>query len=158
MFVAAANDLGVAEPPSRWDVLPDGRVDKAAYYGSVDTMPVKSYASLGDAGLRFAYLNATPGDVVVFSKRTLHVSDPRPHVLRARAPTSRVAVVWRVVVRGPDGTVPLWAGHLHARRYAPGVARNFSERAHADSFSASRHGLVDRCLGTSRPPALAARS
>ena len=96
-------------------------------------MPLKQYADLASTKLAFAYADLEPGEVLVFSKRTLHMSDPRPHVLadlRARFP-DRLAVSVRaaVVARDAAGGVPFWPSHSWTSKLA-------TDQAWADAWMA----------------------
>jgi len=92
--------------------------------GDVSTRPEypqRSFGSLSEMGLRsVSYLDMKPGDCLVFSKRTLHMSDPRPY-LQGHAVT-RHAINARVVLR-PEGrrTVNFWPDFIYA---VPGPKAN----------------------------------
>ena len=263
MFLGETPELTSRDPPTRWEIFPDGRAAKTLYYGSIDTMPVREFATLDEARLGFTYSRPrgrfhlgerrspfrlicaapdrgrrTAGVVLVHTPETqtpfffeqiskydsgrgprLLKADvarvgpaaepprtsasPRRHrVVRPRSsddpgrgprnihaahrgvaatrprrrrhhvnttprrggaataspragrgvdPASRVALVWRVVVRNPKtGRLPLWVSHIHAKNYAPELGpRNFTERAHVDSFAVdTRHDLIHKCHGT----------
>ena len=66
----------------------------------------------------------TPGECLVFSKRTLHMSDPRPHLDPNRpdfipvGQLQRLAMNVRIVVRPRRGArqMNFWSGHEYARK------------------------------------------
>jgi len=82
-------------------------------------MPLKAFASVEEAGLRFRYLNMSAGDVLVMTKRQMHFSDPRPRwrgAARLGIDVDRLAFNVRIVLR-PSGwqnneTLPFWSQHL----------------------------------------------
>lgn len=52
------------------------------------------------------------GDCLIFSKRTLHMSDPRPHL--EGASVNRLAMNVRVLVKPRDrSTFNVWTGHRY---------------------------------------------
>ena len=84
--------------------------------------------------------------MLVFSKRTLHVSDPRPPLLAARGldPGSRVALVWRVVVKDARGRLPVWGGHFLAQRYV-NLSYSVADEVRVDRVAGiGRHELLRR--------------
>jgi hypothetical protein len=94
-------------------------------------MPLKVFANLSSAHLSFGYADLDPGEVLVFSKRTLHMSDPRPHLvadLMARYP-DRLAVSVRAAVVADDEArgVPFWPAHS----WTAGLA---TDKAWADAW------------------------
>ena len=82
-------------------------------------LPLKAFSSVEEAGLRFRYLNMSAGEVLMFTKRQLHFSDPRP-VWRGAAKhgmdIDRLAFNVRFVLRPPgwanNRTIPFWSKHL----------------------------------------------
>ena len=75
MFLVEASDSVVDPHPIHYTFTSDGgaRVQFDEY-----GFPLRTYPRIDDAGLQFRYLGMEPGDCLVFSKRTLHMSDPRP--------------------------------------------------------------------------------
>lgn len=116
MFVVKTPELREHDLPVRFVFLPDGTVQKTHHdnrhsYALGPERVEAVYSSAAACAITFAYLAMQPGDCFVFSKRTLHMSDPRPR-LHGRA-CNRIAVQLRVVVRRPgEDTIPFWAGHL----------------------------------------------
>lgn len=79
-------------------------------------IPLRRYKSVADAGLSFKYLNMSAGECLLFSKRTMHLSDPRPFLRRQVAPghLARLAMNLRVLVKEPGATtIPFWSGHKY---------------------------------------------
>jgi hypothetical protein len=116
MFLAPGL-ASASAPPQYWASSPDG----GARWGSQpsaaadDTYPepvqppTSSQRGLKAAGLKhFLYLNMTPGDCLVFTKRTAHFGDPRP-AMRGMVHSRRLAVTARVLVRPENSrTAPFW--------------------------------------------------
>ena len=75
------------------------------------------WARWGDeSGLEFQYLDMHAGDCLVFNKRSLHLSDPRPSL--SGHPATRLALNFRVVIRGKDeDTIPYYPGFQFAKIY-----------------------------------------
>ena len=75
------------------------------------------HCSLSTLGIKLSYLDMRPGDLLLFSKRQMHMSDPRP-ALRDVVNT-RQAAHGRVVVRpaGARGIV-VWPGHAYLQDLA----------------------------------------
>ena len=73
-----------------------------------------SNCTLEGLGIRLHYLDAQPGDILVFSKRQMHMSDPRP-TLRG-VTNMRKAAHGRFVVKskGEQG-IRFWTGHPYVR-------------------------------------------
>ncbi|KAH8054651.1 hypothetical protein JL722_8590 [Aureococcus anophagefferens] len=80
-------------------------------------------------------------------QRTLHMSDPRPHLLRdlRERPPDRLAVSVRAAVKDADGGLNFWPGHTSAPRDGPGLGQDRAprgERAEAvNSTKEMRHQL-----------------
>ena len=72
---------------------------------------VKRFVPPETLDMSFSYLGMTPGECLIFSKRTLHMSDPRPLMKGERA--RRLALNVRVLIRNPKfgGKVHVWFGH-----------------------------------------------
>ncbi|KAH8053300.1 hypothetical protein JL722_9523 [Aureococcus anophagefferens] len=121
LFVAETPELLESDPPLRWDFDERGGATKNTYLGTQFPMPLKTYGSWErGAKLSFRYFNGTEGDALVFSKRTLHMSDPRPHLLRdlRERPPDRLAVSVRAAVKDADGGLNFWPGHTSTARLA----------------------------------------
>ncbi|KAH8069681.1 hypothetical protein JL720_11987 [Aureococcus anophagefferens] len=81
LFVAETPELLESDPPLRWDFDERGGATKNTYLGTQFPMPLKTYGSWErGAKLSLRYFNGTEGARLL--KRTLHMSDPRPHLLR----------------------------------------------------------------------------
>ena len=102
MFMARTDELSPDDDPVELFLNPGGSVSKNALHPSEANphakVELKRYASLDECALSFEYLACDPGDLLIFSKRTLHMSDPRPH-LREHADVRRLALNMRVIVR-----------------------------------------------------------
>lgn len=59
-----------------------------------------AYATVDELDMKFDYIAAKPGECVVWSKRTLHMSDPRP--LLEKRTVKRKVIQIRVVLRPMD--------------------------------------------------------
>jgi len=117
MFIARTPHLLPSDPPVRFVLSRDGTVVKTFHDKRFPPeCPLKIFASADACGLTFAYLAMQPGDCLIFSKRTLHMSDPRPH-LRSE-PITRLACEARIIIR-PEGTdiLPFWYNHPYAEDF-----------------------------------------
>lgn len=112
MFMASTPDLSSSDAPCRYVVQSDGSVLKVHHDASDDECPMKRFATAEDAGLRFEYLDMKPGDCLIFSKRTLHMSDPRPHL--EGTSINRLAMNVRILVKpAARDTFNVWLGHRY---------------------------------------------
>lgn len=107
-----------APPPLPWDddesvafhFAPDGSLRVVANDGSDAPPGEPTYGAtrrqLGGAadaascGLRFRYVDARPGECLIMSRTTLHMSDPRPWAA-GRPAVDRRAVTMRVAIKPP---------------------------------------------------------
>ncbi len=110
MFMAHTNDLHKDDLPVIYVQSDDGTIMKRIndFDRSLDNdIPVKTFSSFNETGLEFRYLDMHAGDCLIFSKRTLHVSDPRPFL--AGLSVKRRALNVRIVLRdkGKD-TIPVF--------------------------------------------------
>uniref|UniRef100_A0A7S3B575 Uncharacterized protein n=1 Tax=Haptolina ericina TaxID=156174 RepID=A0A7S3B575_9EUKA len=138
MFMASTPDLSSSDMPCRYLVQQDGGVVKAHHDTSDEECPIKSFSSLEDAGLRFRYLDMRPGDCVIMAKRTLHGSDPRPH-LRGET-VDRLAMNVRILIK-PKGrrTFNIWTGH----RYFSYIANMKSLLKHVQKDASGKYMKVN---------------
>lgn len=88
--------------PVRFIPTTGGVVRKLLHGRTVHEQVLEEY-SVDEADLSFKYLDMQPGDCLVMSKRTLHMSDPRPHLRNEKV--SRLALNVRVLVRPSDTNV-----------------------------------------------------
>lgn len=109
MFMVSTPELDIDDTPIKLVPKPDGTVLKMLNDNKTTTV-IHKYASLDSLGLQFEYLDMQPGECLVFSKRTLHVSDPRPHLKKQNVP--RIAFIFRVVLR-PRGSDTIQFNHRH---------------------------------------------
>merc|ERR1712196_431069 len=92
-------ELGPQDPPILWRVNPDGSASKGLHLAlppAADPVPVKHYRHVSDCNFTFEYLDMKPGELLIFSKRTMYMSDPRL-VLR-NLPANRLAMNIRIVL------------------------------------------------------------
>jgi len=115
MFLVDTPELKSHDLPAHWEVGEDGTVRKVLWASG---MPAKAYSTVEEAGLGFRYLNMSAGEVLVFSRRTLHLSDPRPiwHGLAAdggeiRRQAMHVRIALRPPGWGANRTLPFGPGH-----------------------------------------------
>jgi len=123
MFMGKSAQLEPSDPPCEFFFEPGGAVSKNVLHPSKADPSKKdvlaSYVSVDECGFSFEYLHCQPGDLLVFSKRTLHMSDPRP-VLRSMQ-TNRLAINLRVLIlppgaKGtsyPERPLRYWGGHWY---------------------------------------------
>ena len=101
MFLATTDDLGKNDPPVGYVPGDGGAIFKGL--NDVDHNPIlKRFTDINDSGLEFHYLGMRAGDCLIFSKRTLHMSDPRPFLSGRLA--NRVAMRLVVPLRSKDKT------------------------------------------------------
>ena len=113
MFMANTNDLSEDDPPVTYVPTENDRVRKSI---AGPDIPVKFFSNLTESGLEFQYLDMHAGDCLIFSKRTLHMSDPRP--LLAGKATNRLALNVRLIVREKDeDTIPFWPDHIYQKMF-----------------------------------------
>ena len=112
MFMARTATFARSDPPCRYLMQADGSVTKVLHDASDVEPPLQRFDSLEASGLRFEYLDMAPGECLVFSKRTLHLSDPRPHL--DGEDVGRLAMNVRVLLRPADRpSFSVWAGHRY---------------------------------------------
>ena len=122
MFLAHTPHMLPTDPPIQWRFSGDhkGGYTEFEHKGIPDQtgvrrFPLRGHETYRDTQLSWRYLNMTPGECLVFSKRTLHMSDPRPH-LSGRVPVGqlrRLAMNVRVAIRPKRAakSMPVWLGH-----------------------------------------------
>jgi hypothetical protein len=116
MFLANTDDLHDDDPPVTY--LPDknGGIVKTFADVRYPETPLKLFTSANESGLEFQYLDMHAGDCLIFSKRTLHMSDPRPFL--AGNPPKRLALNVRLIIREKDeDTIPFWPGHIFQKKW-----------------------------------------
>lgn len=91
-------------------------------------------------GFEFEYLDAKAGDALIFSKRTMHMSDPRPHWHGQEHLNRRSVVVLRIIVR-PAAGAPLALNTSHER------LRMFFSRPRGALSRAEQHFKDDALTG-----------
>ena len=94
MFLARTPELRDDDPPLRFVGSRAGSVRKTLNKYLYAEPTVKVYNSLDDLQLSLEYLAMQPGECLIFSKRTLHMSDPRPHLKNLKV--RRLALNMRV--------------------------------------------------------------
>ena len=112
MFLANTDDLREDDLPVGYVPFESDRILKAT---SPD-IPLKIFSNLTESGLEFQYLDMHAGDCLIFSKRTLHMSDPRPWL--AGKPPTRLALNVRLIIRDKDeDAISFWPGHAYQKRF-----------------------------------------
>lgn len=143
MFLVRTPELSSEEGPVRFLTMPDGRVHKTLHTTEHPEPVLKVYDRLDDCQLGFEYLAMAPGECLVFSKRTLHMSDPRPHMRGERI--ERLALNVRVLVRKPgEGTISFVPKHHYCRMFA--LHRELVRRAER-AEGADAHGRLRVSVG-----------
>ena len=116
MFMVNTNDLQRDDPSVRYLPNKNGGIVKTLHDRNLPNIPLKVISTFNESGLEFQYLDMHAGDCLIFSKRTLHMSDPRP--LLAGKPAKRLALNVRLVVRDIDGdAIPFWPGHFYQKMF-----------------------------------------
>ena len=94
-------------------VQADGSVHKT--YHDTNAEPVlATFPNASALGLKFRYLKLREGDCLVYSKRSLHMSDPRPYWKDPTVRIDRIATNVRAFVGPRDqraGTFEFAPGH-----------------------------------------------
>jgi len=113
MFMAHTPDLQSHDLPARYLMQKDGSVQKVLHNAAPhEECPLRHFKSVDDLDFTFTYLDMKPGDCMVMSKRTLHTSDPRPHVLGETI--KRLAMNVRVLIKPADRpTFGIWPHHQY---------------------------------------------
>ena len=110
IFLVTSPELSANDPPVRFVWNEDGTMSKLRHTEDRPEYPLKGYARAADANLSFHYMDLDAGDCLLWSKRTLHMSDPRPHMRGAW--NERVAAHLRVSVRSRShGAIDYWPNH-----------------------------------------------
>ena len=111
MFMVKTNDLRDDDPSVRYFPTKTGGVVKTIHDSNYPESPLKAFSTFNESGLGFQYLDMHAGDCLIFSKRTLHMSDPRPFL--AGRSSKRLALNVRFIVRGEDeDTIPFSPTHI----------------------------------------------
>ena len=153
MFLAQTCFLSGHMPPVRVEFHTDGSAAIVANAGGVNPHTFERVRDFRMLDLKLSYVDAQPGDCLIMSKRTLHMSDPRPHL--AGTAVRRLAINMRVVLRSRvDNALPLNTNyHLNGEReaYKPlqeGVAKSnyiappACGHVHCHKVKVERHQLV----------------
>ena len=115
MFMVNTNDLRDDDPPVRYFPTKTGGIVKTFHDQNKPESLLKVFSSVNESGLKFQYLDMHAGDCLILSKRTLHMSDPRPSL--AGKTINRLALNLRVIVREKDDdTIPFWPGHIYQKK------------------------------------------
>jgi len=116
IFLVTSSNIDAHDPPVRFVWNEDGSMTKLRHTEDRPEYPLQGYASVHDANLSFHYMHLEAGECLIWSKRTLHMSDPRPHL---RGGTNeRSAAHLRVAVRAhPGAALDYWPNHPYAREY-----------------------------------------
>mmetsp|Transcript_72348 Transcript_72348/g.143635 ORF Transcript_72348/g.143635 Transcript_72348/m.143635 type:complete len:168 (-) Transcript_72348:154-657(-) len=146
MFLAQTPFLSTKLPPVRLEFRPDGSVLMVANEGGLSPRCYMKAQHVSDFELNMSYVDARPGDCLIMSKRTLHMSDPRPHL--ADRTVNRLAINMRVVLRPPSSsTVPLdtsYGRNRMRKAYLPlapcpdSIEESASQRVARDAFGLHR--------------------
>lgn len=125
MFMIQTDALSPKDPPVHIEVSKDGSkfIKKKADQWTYPVMETfRHEKDKGDEVLKFEYLDMKPGDCMLMSKHSLHMSDPRPHLLASRKGKtgSRRAVALRIVLKNPsdDGFLRFNSNHPYVY-YSP---------------------------------------
>ena len=116
MFMVNSTDLRNDDPPVRYLPTEKGDILKTFHDGRMPETPLKIFSAFNESGLEFQYLDMRAGDCLIFSKRTLHMSDPRPWL--AGSSPKRLALNVRLIIRDQDeDTIPFSPTHRMANFY-----------------------------------------
>ena len=110
VFLVTSPELSAHDPPVRFVWNEDGTMSKLRHTEDRPEYPLKGYEQASSANLTFHYMDLDAGDCLLWSKRTLHLSDPRPHMRGGG--NERVAAHLRVSARErPHGAIDYWPNH-----------------------------------------------
>jgi len=112
MFLARTPELLPNDLPLYMRVNEDGSLTKNLHL-MYAMHPVMGWGRWQDANLSFEYLRPKPGEVLIFSKRTLHFSDPRPYMHGLKV--DRLVMNMRVIVKHPQYGVPFQPNHPYVQ-------------------------------------------
>mmetsp|Transcript_16504 Transcript_16504/g.22622 ORF Transcript_16504/g.22622 Transcript_16504/m.22622 type:complete len:390 (-) Transcript_16504:220-1389(-) len=103
MFMVKTSALSPTDPPVSMEVRRDGSIEKkidSTMVGNEKTVVGRwsEQEAKEQNLLQFEYLDMKPGECMIMSKRSLHMSDPRPHL--EGIPSNRRAFVLRIIL--PD--------------------------------------------------------
>ena len=112
MFMASNADLSARDAPCRYLLQADGSITKVHHNLDPNECPLAQFKDTDSIDMRFQYLDMRPGDCMIMSKRTLHMSDPRPH-LEGNS-IERLAMNVRVLIKpAARPTFNLWEHHKY---------------------------------------------
>ena len=145
MFLVDTPELDERDPPHHWATEASGHLAKRFYTGGGYSMPIRGYADTSAARMGFRYVRMRAGEVLLFSKRTLHMTDPRPLLIPGGpAGDGRLNLLVRVVVRAlGERTLPAWPQHIFFR---PFRASSILQKRWLEG-GATRNGLPQLSLG-----------
>jgi len=109
MFLASTDDVDRYDPPVYYIAADDGSIIKTLNTaGSFPTQPLKTFADVNESGLEFRYLDMHAGDCLIFSKRTLHMSDPGPALSNLLSNRVALRLVVPLLSKNKD-TIPFFS-------------------------------------------------
>ena len=143
MFLARTPELTGEDPPVRFVSGAGGRVRKVLNKCLASEATLKEYERLDDVALGVHYMALQPGECLIFSQRTLHMSDPRPHL--RKEPVNRLALNVRVILRDHTAAVRFCSDHPYC--YLTPLHRALRKRATSDdqgtkSLDVTRHEML----------------
>ena len=113
MFLASTDDLDKYDPPVYYIAADDGSIMKTLNIApnnadTFPTQPLKTFADVNELGLKFRYLDMHAGDCLIFSKRTLHMSDPGPALSKLLSNRVALRLIVPLLSKNKD-TIPFFS-------------------------------------------------
>lgn len=145
MFMVETEELKPDDMPVRFLPTMEGGCIKTHHNLILPEFAIKTYNQFSDCKLQFKYLNMIPGDCMVMSKRTLHMSDPRPTL--AGMTVNRLAVNVRVIIQSggsDEKTIRFCGNHTVYNNTFPLCAKLANMSKKSRMINGQRHVLVSR--------------
>jgi len=141
MFVVDTPLQGGNDLPECFDFKGDGTVHRELLAATHGQIPINIIKNIDDCKFTFKYLDMKAGECLLFSKRQLHMSDPRPTLERKFS--NRLAVHMRIIIKNPGSkSIKFWPNHVYKDRYP--LHKHLSEICDKDlNLSVGRFGMID---------------
>lgn len=116
MFLVDTPLQSCNDMPQCFDFKSDGTVHREHLCVDYQQVPINIFNSIDDCKFRFRYLDMKSGDCLLFSKRQLHMSDPRT-VLQNNF-SNRLAIYMRIIIKkDASSSIKFWPNHSYKNKY-----------------------------------------
>ena len=141
MFVVDTPLQGGNDMPQSFDFKGDGSVHREHLTATDGQTPINIIKNVDDCKFTFKYLDMKAGECLLFSKRQLHMSDPRPALEKIF--TNRLAVHMRIIIKKSGSeSIKFWPNHVYKNRYP--LHKYLSEICDKDlNLSVGRFSMMD---------------